>query len=261
MDSLHAAFGNFARLLLEICVNPAGHWTSCFAVPVAFVSLLLVAHVGCTKRKKKVTTETSQRSQSPPLKPMSPAMNAPSTPSVLPEPKPQPETAPNSLDKTQEVSKSRKSAREQPPNEAKKDVEQATQPGSKESNKHKSEQAKNESAKDKKDASKEPAKPPPEKNGSAENQEPEVLNPSKAADLGNLDDKIRPHGEERKKAVEKAINDMSSHHELSKNQPKPPSKKNIAIVAEKCKVYETRQDLYTQSAAANKQDDTKLDED
>ena len=38
---------------------------------------------------------------------------------------------------------------------------------------------------------------------------------------------------------------MASDHELSRKQPQTPAKKNVAIVAEKCKVFTTRDDMGT----------------
>ncbi|KAH7729886.1 hypothetical protein AAVH_02362 [Aphelenchoides avenae] len=157
-----------------------------------------------------------------------------------------------SLDVTQDASMLSSKKKQQ--GSAKKETEKTKPVDAKESDNRTNEPPKEGAVQAKEDDKKEPAKADgsaddEKKNDGPENPEPEpsqqVLNPSKAADLGNLDDKIRPHGEERKKAIEKLINEMASDHELSRRKPQPPAKKNIAIVAEKCKVYETHEEMGT----------------
>lgn len=72
---------------------------------------------------------------------------------------------------------------------------------------------------------------------------------------------MRPHGDERKKALEKAVDEMPSEHLQNKKAQRPAATNaNVEFAAKKCKLFTTRGSIATKSGTEKKQDHTKLDE-
>lgn len=77
-------------------------------------------------------------------------------------------------------------------------------------------------------------------------------------DMGNLDDRVKPHGDDRRKVLEAAVNDMPSQHELEQKPLKSDKNKGISFDAKKCKLYTTSGDVGT--ITEKRPDRTELDD-